>query len=179
MFREIAQLLLAMQISAPHATPPEPRATVFATTIQQQADNVGVDPMIFVAIIAHESQWNERAISEDGLDYGLMQVRRLYYGAHPSLLLNGENNIKAGANVIKKSIDFCRTFLKREPTTVEWMSVYQGNPRSCRPSRLAKKVVDFGTCLQKNVDEGHNYNCKRIYWPEIKNVEDQETYDER
>lgn len=179
MFREIAQLLLAIQLSAPHTTPPAPRVTTLATTIQQQADSVGVDPFIFVAIIAHESQWNERAISEDGLDYGLMQVRRLYYGAHPNLLLNGETNIKAGANVIKKSIDFCRTFLKREPTTVEWMSVYQGNPRSCRPSRLAKKVVDFGQCLQANVELGLTYNCKHIYWPEIKNTDGQDTYDER
>jgi Transglycosylase SLT domain len=179
MFREAAQILLAIQLSAPHSTPPEPRLTVLATSIQQQADTVGVDPFVFVAIIAHESQWRERAISGDGLDYGLMQVRRLYYGASPNLLLNGEINIKAGAYVIKKSIDFCRTYLKREPTTAEWMSVYQGNPRSCRVSRLSKKVTDFGLCLQQNVEFGHNFNCKRIYWPELKNTEDQETYDER
>lgn len=179
MFREAAQILMAMTLSAAHGTPPEPRATVLATAIQQEADNVGVDPFVFVAIIAHESQWQERAISEDGLDYGLMQVRKLYYGAHPSLLLNGEHNIKAGAFVIKKSIEFCRKFLKREPTTAEWMSVYQGNPRSCRVSRLSKKVADFGECLQQNVEFGHNYNCKHIYWPEIKNLEYQETYDER
>lgn len=178
MFREIAQLLMAIQFSAPHATPPDVRLNAFATTIQQEADKVGVDPFIFVAIIAHESQWNERAISEDGLDYGLMQVRKLYYGASPNLLLNGESNIKAGAVVIKKSIEFCRGFLKREPTTAEWMSVYQGNPRSCRESRLAKKVTNFGLCLQQNVEFGHKFNCKHIYWPEIKNAGEEETYDE-
>lgn len=179
MFREAAQILLAMTLSAPHSTPPEPRATQLATAIQQEADNVGVDPFVFVAIIAHESQWRERAISGDGLDYGLMQVRHLYYGANRNLLLNGENNIKAGAYVIKKSVEFCRKFLGREPTTAEWMSVYQGNPRSCRVSRLSKKVADFGECLRQNVELGHNYNCKHIYWSEIKNTEEQETFDER
>ena len=178
MFREIAQLLMAIQMSAPHATPPDVRAAAFANVIQEQAQAVDEDPFIFVAIIAHESQWGERAISEDGLDYGLMQVRHLYYGSNPKLLLNGENNIRAGAYVIKKAKEFCRKYLKREPTTVEWMSVYQGHPRSCRPNRLAKKVVDFSLCLKANVDEGRNYNCKHIYWPELKNKEDQETYTE-
>jgi transglycosylase-like protein with SLT domain len=178
MFREIVQLLLAIQLSAPHATPPDVRLNAFATTIQEQAQAVDVDPFIFVAIIAHESQWNERAISGDGLDYGLMQVRHLYYGNSPKLLLNGETNIKAGAYVIKKAKEFCRNYLKREPTDAEWMSVYQGDPRSCRATRLAKKVVNFSLCLQQNVEFGHNYNCKRIYWPEIKNTDEQETYNE-
>ena len=179
MFREAAQILMAIQMSAAHSTPPAPRLEVLATTIQQQADAVDVDPFIFVAIIAHESQWRERAISEDGFDYGLMQVRHLYYGANRNLLLDGENNIRAGAYVIKKAKDFCRNYLKREPTTAEWMSVYQGNPRSCRVSRLSKKVADFGLCLQQNVEFGHNYNCKHIYWPELKVKEDEELYDER
>lgn len=179
MFREAAQILLAIQLSAPHSTPPAARTEVLATCIQEQADKVDVDPFIFVAIIAHESQWRERAISGDGLDYGLMQVRHIYYGANRNLLLNGENNIRAGAYVIKKAKDFCRGYLKREPTTVEWMSVYQGDPRSCRPNRLAQKVTDFGLCLQQNVEFGHHYNCRHIYWPEIKNTDEEETYDER
>lgn len=177
MLREIAHILLSINLST-HAIP-QVRQLALANTIQRQAESADIDPYIIVAIITHESQWAERAISQDGLDYGLMQVRHIHYGGDPEYLLNGEANIRVGTYVIKKSIEFCRKYLDREPTTVEWMTTYQGNPHSCKPTKLAQKVVDYAECLEQNVEFGHNYNCKHIYWPNIQSTEDQEDYDER
>jgi Transglycosylase SLT domain len=176
MWREIVEILMAINLST-HSVP-EVRRAALATVIQDRANYADVDPYIFVAIITHESQWAERAISGDGLDYGLMQVRSINYGGDAKYLLTGEGNIKVGAYVIKRSIEFCRGWLHREPTTQEWLSVYQGSRRACHPTKLTKKFEDYAKCVQANVEDGHKYNCKHIYWPEIKSTEEQEDYNE-
>lgn len=118
MFREIAQIILAIQLSA--STVSAPHAEQLAKVIQHQSDQIDVDPMIEVAIITHESQWNERAISGDGEDVGLMQVRARYHGANArTWLLNPELNIKVGSDIIRRSKDFCTNYLHRKPTTQE------------------------------------------------------------
>src|SRR5271166_647081 len=104
------------------------------------------------------------------MDYGLMQVRAAHYGGPASYLLLGESNIKVGTHTIKMSKDYCRTKLHREPTTQEWLSVYQGSPAGykCKPTRLTKQFEDYALCLQDNVENQAGRNCKAIYWPQMK-----------
>lgn len=173
MFTEIAQILMAIQLSATHYTPPETRATALATTIQERAQYADVDPYIIVAIITHESQWRERAVSGDTEDYGLMQIRgRFYYGGkHNDWLLEGVNNIKIGTYVIKKSKDICRQHLGREPRTQEWLACYTGscvNGGMCKPTRLTKVIEDYELCLKDVVENNVSRDCRTIYWPELK-----------
>jgi hypothetical protein len=167
MFREIAQIVLAIQLSSSHV--PTHRAEQLAEVIQQQSEKIDIDPIIEVAIITHESQWHEHAVSSDKEDYGLMQVRARYHGkTATSWLLNGEANIRAGSDVIRASREFCRKFLHREPTTQEWMGAYQGSVPTCRPTRLTQQVEDYANCLVAELDplsleSELGFNCKKIY----------------
>jgi hypothetical protein len=168
MFRELAQIVLAIQLSATGPLSAS-RVNSWAHVIQQQAVKVDVDPVEIVAIIAHESQFHERAISYDHEDYGLMQVRARYYGPNHNALLYGEHNIRVGSYIIGLSKDICRKRLGREPTTQEWLSPYQGSIPSCKPTKLTKLVNDFAQCLSYRVDFKDIFvaDCRKIYWPYI------------
>lgn len=174
MFRELFQIVMAIQLST-HNLPPT-RVEMLAETIQQRAIYADVDPLIVVAIITHESQWNERNISVDGKDIGLMQIRVANMGNNTSYLLLGQNNIRAGTDLIKRDIDYCRKVLGREPTTQEWLSPYQGPGRNgqgykCQPTKLTKLFADYASCLEDAVINGETKNCREIYWPELKTLE--------
>jgi hypothetical protein len=166
MLREIAQIILAIHLSSPKL--PDARTKAYANTMQQEADKNDIDPLMIVAIAEHESQFNERAISADGEDYGLMQIRARYYGGKSQWLLNGENNIRVGSYLIKRAISFCRVKLKREPLPQEWLSVYQGSIPSCKPTKLTRLVADYADCLVQNVEGGAeaylDYDCRSIYY---------------
>lgn len=172
MLREIAQIVFAIHMSlAPQQHFTEKQIKYYAAEIQQAAEKADVDPLLYVSIITHESQWNERAISADHEDYGLMQVRARYYngGTHPEWLLNPHYNIMIGTHIINGAREFCRKFLKREPTLQEWMSVYQGSKPSCKPTKLSKIVEDYYQCLVDRVDvdveDNLFMNCREVYWP--------------
>jgi hypothetical protein len=161
MFRELAQILLSIQLST-HAIP-QVREEALAKHIQKRAMYVDVDPFLVVAIITHESLWQEDAISKDGLDYGLMQIRSIYYGDNPRYLLQGENNITVGTGLIKLSINYCRNRLHREPATQEWLAIYQGSGFDCHPTKLTKQFEDYALCLQDDVENNKDRDCKEIY----------------
>lgn len=172
MIRELSQIVLAIHMSlAPQQHMPEKQVEYYATEIQKNADSAGVDPLILVAIITHESQWNASAISPDHEDYGLMQVRARHYsgGQNSAWLLNPHYNIQVGSYVIKKSIEFCRKYLHREPDLQEWMSVYQGSYPSCKHTHLTKIVEDYYFCLANHLDpdveQGLSMDCREVYWP--------------
>jgi soluble lytic murein transglycosylase-like protein len=115
MFRELAKIVLAIQLSAP--TMPAVQAEAYAKIIKQQAEVFDIDPLLTVSVAKHESRWNPMAISSDHLDYGLMQIRcGLAYKAPCQDLFNPETNIRMGTYLIAKNRDFCRKWLKREPT---------------------------------------------------------------
>lgn len=170
MLREIAQIILAIHLSSPKL--PVARANSFAHVMQTEAVKADVDPIVMVAIAQHESQFNERAISSDGLDVGLMQVRARHYGGQEQWLLNGENNIRVASYIILKSIEYCRGHLHREPTTEEWLSIYQGSGFKCKPTKLTKQFVDYADCLTQKVEGGAeaylDYDCRNIYYGVIK-----------
>jgi hypothetical protein len=169
MFREIAQILLAIQLSTSNM--PAVREAQLAKVISQQAEVVGVDPLLFVSVISHESLWDEHAVSKDGLDIGLMQIRVQHVGGNTNYLFYGENNIRVGGYLMKKDMEFCRKKLGREPSLQEWLSVYQGSRPSCKPSRLTKRVEDNMLCLQKALENPNPYDmqleCKRVYNPNL------------
>ena len=115
-------------------------------------------------------QFNERAISSNREDWGLMQIRARYYGAPAQQLLNGEHNIKVGSFVINKSIEYCRKHLHREPITEEWLSIYQGSGK-CKPTKLSKQVVDYANCLaeatRQDAQNTGALNCRDIYYGKV------------
>ena len=168
MFRELFHILMSIQLSTHNI--PVKRQEMLAKYIQQRAEYADVDPFVITAIITHESQWNEHAVSADGKDIGLMQIRVANVGNDTNYLFYGENNIRVGTEIIKKDIDYCRNKLKREPTTQEWLSVYQGSPSGykCRPTKLTKLFEDYSICLKDVVINGAEKNCKEVYWPELK-----------
>jgi len=164
MFRELAQIIIAIQLSAAHILPV--RINSFAQSIQDNAVKYDFDPFIEVAIIAHESKFNELVISKDKQDYGLMQIRAKYYGGNKTYLLTGENNINVGSYIISKDKEYCRRVLKREPTTQEWLSVYHGSPSAyrCKPTKLTEQFEDYAVCIQDMIENNRDEICKEIYW---------------
>jgi len=169
MYRELAQIILAIQLSAPSL--PQIKVEQFAPVIQKDAMKVEVDPLIFVSIILHESGFNEGLVSRDGLDEGLMQIRAANFGNNKIGLLVGTFNIDVGAYSIKINKEFCAKHLKRQPSNQEWLSCYQGSCNSfahmCKPTRLTKQFEDYELCLQYEVEHNTNAHCRKIYWPNI------------
>ena len=53
----------------------------YSTTLHAEAREHGFDPLIGAAIIWHESRWHPHAISRDGEDVGLAQIRARFVGA--------------------------------------------------------------------------------------------------
>jgi hypothetical protein len=161
----ISVIYLALQLIHPNT--PNALMNSYAAIIDKQATIADVDPLAFVAIIEHESQWRPRAISPDGEDFGLMQVRGRYYGGKAEWLLNPEVNIRAGGYIIKKSKEFCRNYLHREPEYQEWMACYQGScvpGHVCKPTKLTKVVQDYQTCLEDELLSGQDSSkCHKIY----------------
>ena len=166
MFRELVQIILAIHLSANKL--PEAKVCSFANIIQQKAVDVDIDPLMFVAIIKHESNFNEHAVSKDQEDCGLMQVRKRYYRGSAESLLIGENSIRVGAYLIKEEKDYCRERLKREPDTEEWLSLYQGTKIPCKANKLTKMFVDYTACLKEAVERDAEtdgtFECDKIYW---------------
>jgi hypothetical protein len=166
MFREIAQIVLAIQLSSSHL--PISRTEQLAKSIKNGSEFAGVDPFIIVAIATHESGWNERTISDDGEDLGLLQIRGKFYGGKNEWLLSGENNIRVGSYIIKKDIEFCEKQLKRAPSEDEWLSCYAGqctNPAHwCKPTSLTKQFVAYEKCLENavsDIEQESAVDCKK------------------
>jgi len=159
--------LIYFAIHLIHPGIPSVMVDSYAAIIDKQAAAVNVDPLTFVAIIEHESHFNASAISPDGEDYGLMQVRARHYGGRAEWLLNPEVNIRAGGYIIKKSKDFCRNYLHREPEMQEWMACFQGSctpNQMCKPTKLTKIIEDYQSCLEDDVlAEKESSDCHKIY----------------
>jgi hypothetical protein len=136
---------------------PQALALNYAQAIQHQSIMTGINPLTIITIIKHESDFNYGAVSHDGFDVGLMQVRARHYNGKREWLFDGVNNIRAGTHIIKDSIDFCRKFLGREPEFQEWMSCYQGsctNPAHfCKPTHLTQVFEDYQICIAEDMSK--------------------------
>jgi Transglycosylase SLT domain len=169
MLRELAQIAMAIHLSAPNL--PEADVNRYAAVIQQKAASLDLDPFEAVAISTHESQFRERVISNDHRDYGLMQVRRTPALMHTDLL-NGAINIGVGMYLMKLNKEMCAKVLKREPTFAEWHPCFAGYCRSpeamCKPTAMSVQHEKYRTCLENNVLNGGMENCRQIFWSSIR-----------
>lgn len=156
-------ILLAINLSAPNLNP---RTTLYyGKAIQKEAMRTETSPIIGIAIIDHESKWRSWMISEDGEDYGLMQIRARF-SRNPQWLLDGQANIRAGFGWIDSSKDFCEKHLKREPKTQEWLSCYQGSckpSKACKPTWLSNRVEKYAQCINKAMMDGVCTDCEYLY----------------
>jgi hypothetical protein len=166
MYRELAQIAIAIQLSGPHLSMHS--VNRFAPVIQHEAEVHNIDPFVFIAYIDRESQWSERVISKDGFDYGLCQVRAMFHaGDHPNSLLIGENNIRACTSVILASQKLCRDYLGREPEFQEYSKCFIGackGDRTCRPNRATYAEEQYLGCIAEQVIQGVcREDCHQIF----------------
>jgi len=141
MWRTIAAIVWAIQNVSP--TVSTPRATSYAKAIQTQAHKRHIDPFTIVSIIHHESRFRASAISPDGEDYGLGQVRARYLrqcrkdkdplrkpspacNAAKNRLLIGAINIRYVAQAIGSWRATCRRLTNRPALFHRWLHGYGG-----------------------------------------------------
>jgi hypothetical protein len=163
-------ILIKQALSIACLTLPTPSVDAYANVIETQSTKLGQDPLVTVAIIKHESKCNSGVISEDGFDYGLMQLRAKFYKGPAVNLLNPWVNITVGSYWIQSSQEFCYDKLGREPLTQEWLSCYQGTCKSrktgqwCQPTAMTNRVEKYAACLQHNIEvDMSEEDCDRIY----------------
>ena len=147
-------------------------ATRYAAALQAEAREHDFDPLTGVAIIHHESRFHPRAVSPDGEDYGLAQVRARHVGAcrkdknprrNPSAacravkerLLQPEESIRVMAELITSHRKLCR---KKAGSTsmLSWLASYQGRnsikeDRWCTPGDGTHQVIRYRDRLVREV----------------------------
>lgn len=166
MFRTIAVIAAAIELSQPKL---EPDATErYAKALQEVAMAHDFDPLTGVAIIHFESSFNEKALSRNGEDHGLAQIRARYIGAckkdpNPKdapgpecravkqKLLDGVENIKVMGELITNNRKFCKKKVG-SANFARWLASYQGrnNVRKkqwCKPGEGTYKVIRYRTTL--------------------------------
>lgn len=162
MFRPLAIIIAAISISRPDLGAEE--LTRYASVLQQESKKRGFDPLTAVAIIHFESGWQPSAISPNGEDYGLGQIRARYVGAcrsdpdpleSPSAecasvkqsLLDAETNIRTMGEVIENNRKLCREKVG-SMALPRWLASYQGlnfpkQGKWCQPADKTWKVVKY------------------------------------
>jgi hypothetical protein len=169
-FRSIAAIALAIRFGHPDVS--EEDATRYAALLQAEAERNDFDPLTGVAIIHRESRFHPRAVSRDGEDYGLAQIRARFIGAcrqdkdpkrRPSAaciavkesLLDAEENIRVMGQMITRHRQLCK---QKAGTTnmLGWLASYQGSNsikenRWCSPSDGAHTVVKYRDRLVRMV----------------------------
>jgi hypothetical protein len=169
-FRSIAAIVLAIRFAHPEVS--EVDATRYAGALQVEAQEHDFDPLTGVAIIHHESRFHPRAVSPDGEDYGLAQVRARHVGAcrkdknprsNPSVacravkerLLQPEESIRVMAELITSHRKLCR---KKAGSTsmLSWLASYQGRnsikeDRWCTPGDGTHQVIRYRDRLVREV----------------------------
>lgn len=147
MIRSIATIAAAIALCAPSM--PEKARVGYAKVLRAEAKKHSFDPLTGVAIIWHESSWRAGAVSPDGEDHGLGQIRARYIGAckqdadpvhAPSegcrsvkaSLLSGAYNIRLMANQITRWRKLCRKKTGRSALFHRWLQGYGGYSKPTR-----------------------------------------------
>lgn len=175
----ITRISIAIHIMAPSL----PSAVVrqYAQVIEQQSRSRHLDPLLMVAVAAHESRFRAtlRYTAAGELYVGLGQVRaRNYPECRESMesdackqriasLQDGSTNLVHAAIVLDGSRRFCRRHLGRPARTSEWLSVYQGyggrpevgggfclrtsKGKRASPPKLTRRVLWMRECLFREV----------------------------
>ncbi len=130
---KLAILSLAIGFCAP--TMPQSTRDAYAKIIDTRSTKLGVDPLMIVEIIRHESGWKANAISKDKEDYGFGQIRVRYRAAclkpgfqceqEKKKLLEPVYNLHAIFDTIEAWAAFC----KQKNGSVkedQWLQAYAG-----------------------------------------------------
>jgi len=169
-FRSIAAITLAIRFAHPDVSDAD--ATSYAAALQFEAERHDFDPLTGVAIIQHESRFHPRAISPDGEDYGLAQVRARHVGAckddkdprrRPSeacravkqRLLEPSESIRVMAELISSHRKLCRQ-KTGNANLLQWLASYQGRnsvkeDRWCTPGDGTHSVIQYRDRLVREV----------------------------
>jgi hypothetical protein len=160
--RSIPIIVAAIQLSQPKVTMDD--AQRFATALHEQAQVHKFDPLTGVAMIFHESRFNPRAVSPNGEDWGLAQIRARYIGdckkssnpvrnptpeckAQKQRLLEPEENIRVMAELITEHRQICRAKVGNNALP-RWLASYQGRnsireQRWCAPAPATWKLIAY------------------------------------
>jgi hypothetical protein len=161
-FRSIATIALAIRFGHPDVS--EENATRYAVALQAEAERNQFDPLTGVAIIHRESQFHPEAVSPDGEDFGLAQIRARHIGACQKTrnprrapteacravkesLLDPAENIRVMGEIISMHRKLCRQKAGRA-SLLGWLASYQGSNsvkenRWCKPTDGAYRVVRY------------------------------------
>lgn len=162
MLRALVVIVAAIRLAQPEVTDGE--AESYAKALQSEAQEHDFDPLTGVAIIRFESGFRPAAVSPNGEDYGLAQIRARYIGAckndeepkrAPSaecrkvkaMLLEPEQNIRVMADLITQNRKFCKKRVG-SASFARWLASYQGrndvrNKRWCRPGEGTYQVIRY------------------------------------
>ncbi len=162
MLRSIPAIMAAIQLSQPAVKPDD--AQRFATALHEQAQVHDFDPLTGVAMIYHESRFNPRAVSKNGEDWGLAQIRARHIGgckassnpvrnptpeckAQKQRLLEPEENIRVMAELISSHRKLCQAKVGAN-SLPHWLASYQGRnnareQRWCAPAPMTWKIIAF------------------------------------
>jgi len=162
MFRSIAAIVAAIQLHHPNVDDTD--AKRYAAVLQRQAKEHNFDPFTGVAIIHHESRFKPKAVSKDGEDYGLAQIRARFIGgcahtkspkANPTpacrkekqRLLVPEENIRVMADLITRHRAYCKKKVG-SALFARWLASYQGRnnvrrKRFCTPGKGTYRVIQY------------------------------------
>ena len=162
MLRALQVIVSAILLSRPSM--PLPEARRYAHVLQGEAARHAFDPLTAVAIIHFESRWYPGAISPDGEDYGLGQIRARWVSgcrddadpvrdpspgcqAAKAALLAGENNLRRMAVIISANRDLCKE-KTGDGNLPRWLAGYEGpnfpgRDRWCAPNGKTWQVVEY------------------------------------
>jgi hypothetical protein len=162
MLRSIAVIVSGIMLSRPGM--PQAEAERYARILQEEAKEHGFDPLTVVAMVHFESGWRPEAVSKDGEDYGLGQVRARFVGAcrndadplnAPSeecqkvkdSLLDAETNLREIARIITDARKLCTDKTGAAPLH-RWLASYQGlnfpsQKKWCKPGKKTWRVVRY------------------------------------
>lgn len=162
MFRSIPTIVSAILLSRPAM--PLAEARRYAKVIQHEAIEHAFDPFTAVAIVHYESRWLPGAVSPDGEDYGLGQIRARWFGAcrtdadpvhDPSpgcraakaALLAGEVNLHRMAVIITANRELCKEKVGNNDFP-HWLAGYEGlsspaRDRWCAPNHRTYEVIEY------------------------------------
>jgi hypothetical protein len=141
LLRSVFIITWAISLSQPSMSTAQ--RTSYAKIVREQAQKHRIDPFTLVAIIHHESRWRPNAVSRDGEDHGLGQIRARFEKAcrkdadpvkAPSpgckrakmSLLNGTYNIRRMAGHIANWRKTCRKITGQPALFKRWLHGYGG-----------------------------------------------------
>jgi hypothetical protein len=149
--RSVAQIVHAIGTS--HPSLPAEKKTTLARLLVKVAREENFDALSGWAIIDHESDWRANAVSADGQDIGLAQIR---YTTAPACredrdseaclarkeaLFDPLTNIRAMAGAITAWRRLCEEKTGRAPNMKNWLAGYGGYSRPSQDIYCGRKRV--------------------------------------